>query len=43
MIAIFDRWFDYVGDEWGKSLVINVGLSIVEGLDLFDYMLEQLS
>ena len=35
MIAIFDRWFDYVGDEWGKSLMIGKGMSIAGGLVLF--------
>ena len=32
MIAACERWFDYVGDEWGNSLVIGEGMSVAGGL-----------
>ena len=30
-----ERYVDDVGDEWGNSLVIGEGLSVVGGLGLF--------
>ena len=40
MIAALKRFFGYVGDEWGNSLVIGEGLSVVGGIGSFISMLE---
>ena len=31
VITALERYFGYVGDEWGNSLVIGEGLSVVGG------------
>ena len=43
LIAVLERSFDYVGDKLEKSLVSDGGLSVVEGLGVFDNMMEYLS
>lgn len=43
LIAALERCFGYIGDKLGNSLVIDEGLIVVEGLGLFDNMMEYLS
>ena len=43
MIATLERIVSYAGGELGKSLVSDGVLSVVEGLGLFDDMMEYLN
>ena len=43
LITALERSFGHIGDELGKSLVSDGGLSVVEELGVFDDMMEYLS